>query len=127
MRLRLLSLPLVIGLAFGLTACPVKPDNARDAIATAKGFLDSEAKAHAECASGLVNQACDLITRGNAAKHVAIDALNQYCAGPDFDAGGACHAPQTKNMQELLGNQLKAAIHNLNLIVSDLRALKGGK
>ena len=125
--MKTLTLILIAVLAVGLTACPPATQSARDAIATAKGFLDAEAKAHPECVNGPVNQVCALVTRGNAAKHVALDALEQYCAGPEFDAyTGPCHVPQSKTMQQELGNHLKAALRDLDQIVSDIKKV-GGK
>jgi hypothetical protein len=105
-------------------ACAPLEQSARDGIATAKGFLDAEAKAHPECTQTPSAQACTLITKGNALKHVAIDALEQYCTSPGFDAGTDPCTKPTGQAATVAAQQLKTALANLSQVISDIKALK---
>jgi len=108
-----------------MAACSPIEVTARDGIAAAKGFLDSQAALHNECNADPTAQVCALINKGNAAKHVAIDALEQYCTGPAFDAGtGPCQVPTDKTRKDTLQSQLSGALNNLNQTISDIKALK---
>lgn len=119
-----LAICTIIAMTMVLTACDPPEMVARDAIASAKGFLDAEAKVHPECANGPTSQVCALVTKGNAAKHVAIDALMQYCTSPEFDAGTATCTKPTGPAGKVAESQLRAAVSNLNRVISDIKALK---
>lgn len=124
---KVLNLFLLVALTVGMAGCQPPEMSARDSIATAKGFLDSEAKAHPECNSAPTGQVCVLVNKGNAVKHTAIDALELYCSGPGFESGGACQPPTDKIAKDQAAEKLKAAIRNLDQIVKDIKAISGGK
>lgn len=105
----------LLALTVVLVACAPLQDTARNGIASAKGFLDSEKAAHPECAVDSEAQACYLIKRGVAAKDATIDALEAYCGGSAFDAGAPC-TPHSD-----LTDKLKSALANLNLTISDIK------
>jgi len=115
---------LIMGLMLVTVACQPVEMTARDTIAASKGFLDSQSAIHAECATTPTLAVCGLITKGNAAKHLAIDALEEYCAGPQFESGGACVSPKDKTQKNQLQGKLTSALTNLNQIITDIKALK---
>ena len=123
MMQRVSAICCVLVMLLTMTACQPLEMTARDGIASAKGFLDSEAKAHGECNATPTLQVCTLINRGNAAKHTAIDALEQYCTSPEFDAGTAPCTKPTGAAGTIAANQLKAAMANLNQIITDIKAI----
>jgi hypothetical protein len=111
----------ILILALLTVACPTSTPiekTARDGIATAKGFLDSEKTQHQECIGGSF-PACDLINKAVAAKDVTIDALEAYCSGPAFDAGTGPCTPQAA-----LKDKLTGALTNLNQTIADIKNLK---
>lgn len=109
-----------------LTGCQPLEMSARDGIASAKGFLDSEAKQHPECNSTPTLQVCTLITRGNAAKHTAIDALETYCSNDSFNAGGTACVKPSGSAGQIAANELKASLASLSQTITDIKAI-GGK
>jgi len=62
------------------------------------------------------------------AKDALIDAITVYCSGPDFNAGGACNAPDLHTAAGVQAEaKLRAAITNYNQISADLKTATGGK
>jgi len=101
---------------------------ARNSIAAAKGFLDSEKADHPECKQvPSVSTLCSILQHSTAAKDLVIDALELYCAGPDFNSGGKCNPPDRNTdagKQAIF--KLNAAIASLNQSITDARqAIKG--
>lgn len=117
-----LSSCLVVALLLSTVACQPPEMTARDVIAGAKGSLDAAAAKHGECATAPAGkQVCDIINRGNAAKHAAGAALRAYCSGDQFDAGtGPCQPPTDKDAKNQAGQKLKSAIKELQTIVDEL-------
>lgn len=121
----LLILPLIVV----FTACahkvststpnPPQPleASARDAVASAKGYLDSAKSKHPECPAASSTQ-CQIIAKGVAAKDSVIDALSVYCAGPDFAAGGAC------TPQAAAADKLQSALNGLQTTLADVKGLQ---
>lgn len=124
---KLFLFPLIV-ITLICAGCPSVENNARDTIAGQKAFVDSVAKAHPECndpATRTSAQVCVLVDQANSIKHVAGDALNLYCSGPDYDAGtGPCQPPTDKAQKDQLQNKLNAALRDLGQIITDLKALK---
>lgn len=111
-----IALTITLVLCLFTVACAPIEQTARNGIATAKGFLDSEKAAHPECVvNAASSNACYLISKGVAAKDSTIDALEAYCGGPEFDNGGACtpHAD--------LQPKLKSVLANLNQTIADIK------
>jgi hypothetical protein len=110
-----------------LAGCPKAETSARDSIAGQKAFIDSIAAKHAECNDPDTRksaQVCVLVDKANAIKHVAGDALNEYCSSPSYDLnGGACTPPTDKTQGDQLKNKLQAALRDLDQIISDIKAL----
>ena len=120
-------LPVILALTLVTVGCQPIEMSARDSIAGAKGFLDEAAKKHPECASNPSGvMACNLINRGNAAKHTAGAALKVYCSGDQFDAGtGPCQPPTDKNARDQAAAKLKSATQELQIIVDSLKKAIG--
>ena len=119
---------LVLPLALLLTGCPQVQTTARDSIAAAKSFLDSEKAAHPECATTPTVQICTLLTKATGAKDATIDALEAYCAGLDFNTGGACNPPAKGTPALAQATQkLQFAVQNLNQSIADIKTITGGK
>lgn len=123
---KLIFLPLLL---FTL-ACPHQPleQTARDAVATAKGYLESAKANHPECVpqpahpqvAPAASTMCSIINRGIAGKDLVIDALETYCANPDFDSKGGVCTPN-KDAEP----KLRAALSNLNQILKDVKGIEG--
>lgn len=125
---KLLSLVPIMALLLCGFACPGSQpleQSARDAVATAKGYLDSAKQHHPECATADATAAastnCAVIAKGVAAKDTVIDAVNIYCASPDYSSNGGTCTPN-KDLQP----KLQEALSNLNQTITDVKAI-GGK
>lgn len=79
-------------LCSGFVCTPVERV-AYDAVVAAKAFTDKVKLQHPECATGVVSTLCSDLAKAVAAKDTLIDAVEIYCAGPDFNGGGACNPP----------------------------------
>lgn len=117
MKIRLLVL---LAATLAMTGCQPIEKTARDSVATAKGYLDSAKQHHPECAAGGHGANCDIIARGVGAKDAVIDAVQIYCASPNYDAGAPC--TPNKDTEP----KLKEALKRLDQIMGDVKAL-GGK
>ena len=124
MKRKLLMGALLVSMLL-LAGCQPIEKSARDAIAGAKGVTDVlQEQYQAKCQADPTQSECAAINRAGAARNVAIDALEIYCAGPGFDAGtGPCEPPRDKAAREILADKLKAAILDLQRNVGDVRRL----
>ena len=123
--MRLKAVAAVSVLALLLAGCTPVERLAYNTAVAAKAFLDTEKLAHPECATGAASTVCADITKAVAAKDVLIDAITVYCAGPDFQNGGACNPPAkgTPAAQQATA-KLQAAITNYNQVAKDLQGVK---
>jgi hypothetical protein len=128
MKPRTRAMYLAVFLALTLAGCDLAKSS-RDGIASAKGALD-KAKLQYSCGTPTQNASvCNRIAQGVAIKDTAINALEIYCSGPQFDAGtGACQPSTDPDKKKVLADKLNAAMRQLNQIMSDLKPfLHGGK
>lgn len=97
---------------------------AYNTIVAAKAFLDNMRDKHPECQTGATSTLCVDVRKAVAAKDLLISALQVYCSGPEFEAGGSCQAPTagTPKGDEALA-KLKAAIANYDKISADIKAI----
>jgi hypothetical protein len=122
---------LVFGV-LGLTGCSSLEHQAYNVIVASKAFTKSISDKHPECGTRDVNgrwvsggnQAgvCVALSKGIAAKDLLIDAAEEYCAGSDFETGGACNAPTSQTIKSQLVSKVKAAISGYEQAEMDLRA-----
>src|SRR3990172_3320525 len=101
--------------------------SARDSIVAAGGFIRKAQANHLdECLAftrdgtnlGKSAAICPAITKAIAAHNLAVDALNIYCASPDYDLqGGAC------TPSKALQPKLEAALRDLTAIVAEIKAV----
>ena len=77
--------------------CPTFEKTAYNTVVAAKAFTDKMKSLHPECASPTAissgNVLCADLAKATAAKDALIDAIEVYCAGPNFNGGGACDPP----------------------------------
>lgn len=85
------TLAMLVTLA-SLGGCSPVEKQAYQAVVSANAFLKTVANAHPECASG-DSTLCTALKRAFSAKNALIDAVEVYCAGPDFSGGGKCNPP----------------------------------
>lgn len=86
---------IAILLLLPLAACTDKlAQAAYVTIVGAKAATDKAKTQHPECATAPTANACVIIAKAVSAKDTLIDAVEIYCAGPDFDAGKGCNTPQ---------------------------------
>jgi hypothetical protein len=110
-----------------LAGCTGPERVAYNTIVASKAFLDSAKKQHPECASGAASTVCVDLKKATAAKDTLIDVVEIVCAGPTFNAGGACNFPSkgSPGYQQAL-DKLNAAIASYNQASADLKAAIGG-
>lgn len=125
-KFNLAVLAVVMSLALAVAGCTPVEVSAYRTVVGAKAFLDSMKAQHQECATGAVSTMCDSLKRATGAKDALITAIEIYCAGPQFAAGGPCNAPAkgTPTAQQALA-KLQAAISNYQLIEVDVRKAVG--
>jgi hypothetical protein len=116
------ALSLIAILVLGLAGCAPEK-SARDSIAAGKGVLVTLQQQHGDsCRANPQQPLCQEINRGVALQNVAIDALEVYCSGPEFDAGtGPCQPPSDKTVRNAAANKLAAALADFTRIIADLR------
>lgn len=111
-----------------LVACTPVERTAYNTVVGAKAYLDQTKLSHPECApwpSANTGQWCVNVNKAVASKDLLIDAITVYCAGPDFNNGGACNAPAkgTAAYTQAVA-KLNAAIANYNQVAADLKATR---
>lgn len=114
------SIAILVSATIILTGCQPLEMSGRDAVSSAKGYLEAAKSHHPECSGGGHGANCDIISRGVGAKDAVIDALNIYCSSPSYtDQGGACSP--NKNAEP----KLKEALKSLSQIMSDVKKVGG--
>ena len=118
------KLAILVALAVCIAGCTPIERSAYNTIVGAKAFLDQEKLSHPECATATTEICVDL-KKAVASKDLLIDALEVYCSGPQFEAGGACQAPQkgTAAYDQAVA-KLQAAIAAYNQVAADLKGVK---
>lgn len=109
---------LLAAMAFSFYGCQKPEQTARDAIAAAKGVVETaQIKYLDACQADPDLGPCVTVNKAVAAQNLAIDALNQYCSGPGYLTGGVC------NPQPDLQSHLEAALASLDQTIKDVEAL----
>ena len=113
-------------MAFACTAPPVER-SAYNVVVAAKAFLDKEKVDHPECAATPNTTICSDLSKAVGAKDALIDAITVYCAGPQFNTGGACNPPAkgTPAYDQAVA-KVNQAIASYNTIAADLKVATGG-
>lgn len=116
-----------------LTGCSSLERQAYNIIVGSKAFTQNISAKHPECGTRDVNGiwqsahnsagVCSAIDKGIAAKDLLIDAAEAYCAGADFETGGACNVPTSKTLKDQLAAKVQAAIQGYEQSETDIRAL----
>lgn len=127
MKRYVVAMAILLAGTLALTACQPIEMTARDAIVVSGGFLNKAIENHdAECQAffkdsvdlGKSAYVCPAIVKGVAMRNLTIDALNIYCASPEYDAGTGPCVPN-----RALRPKLEAALRDLESIVAELKAL----
>lgn len=114
-KLSVLLLPVLL-----LAGCGDFPKQARDVIAGAKGFIEKAQANHLQqCQAAPATTICVDINKAVAAQNSAIDALNVYCSGNDWEQGGECKP--NKDFEA----KARTAVANLDRIIADLKGVIG--
>ena len=101
-----------------LAGCQPAENTARDSIAAAKGVIEqAQAEYLAACTADSAQRVCNLINDAVAGQNLAIDALNLYCSGSGYLAGGACQ-PNKEYLP-----RLQEAVRNLGRITTAIKEL----
>src|SRR5260370_40636091 len=112
-----------------LLGCPPLEETGYQAVVAANAFVKSMRAQHPECASPVESiEVCEYLSRAASAKDTLIDAAEVYCAGPDFNGGGKCDAPQ-KGMPGAaqLTQKLQEAISSYKRAEADLKGVVAKK
>lgn len=121
-RIRIL---IYLAVIFFVTGCtPVEQDAYRTVVG-ANAFLKTTIGQHPECRTGAtVNSPfCNKLAQAVGAKDLLIDAVEVYCAGPSFDAGGKCQPPAKGTPAATQATaKLQAAIAAYKQAQTDLKA-----
>ena len=119
---------LFVVVTFVLAGCTPLERTAYNTVVAAKAFLDSEKRQHPECASTPETVDCKDLSQAVGAKDSLIDAITDYCSGPDFNTGGACNPPAKGTPAATQAQaKLQNAITTYNQTAADLKAATGGK
>jgi hypothetical protein len=116
---------LVVALAtITLAGCPKLEQNAYNTVVAANAFVKDVRARHPECASSTSTTLCNDLARATSAKDVLIDALETYCAGPNFNTGGACDAPAKGTPAAIQGTaKLQSALDSYKQAATDLKGV----
>lgn len=109
-----------VALVLGVTGCPKSPEGvARDSIAAARGIITTaQSQYKAACIADPQYSHCVTINKLVAGQNLAIDALEAYCAGPDWGTVGAVCSPHAE-----LEPKLREALKNLEQEKTDVKGL----
>ena len=114
-----LKLVLLLAATLLLVGCQPPENTARDSIAAAKGVIEQAQTEYLEiCAASPNERECQLINNAVAVQNLAIDALNLYCSGSNYLAGGACQ-PNKEYLP-----RLQEALRNLDGIIAAIKELR---
>ncbi|HWR36384.1 MAG TPA: hypothetical protein VN622_10995 [Clostridia bacterium] len=116
----------ILLVACAFTGCPdqTKPIEviARDGVAAAKGFIESEQKQHLEeCQAAPTKPVCIAINKAIASQNLVIDAIEVYCASPEFATGTKPCVPHPN-----AETQLRESLQLLNDVVKQIKTLTAG-
>lgn len=93
-------------------------------VVSAKGFLQEEYRQHPECnVTSPAGNFCTQLARAVAAKDALIDAVELYCASPNFETNGGVCAPPPKGTPayQVASEKLNAALSAWNQAYNDLQ------
>lgn len=120
-----LVLPLTI-VSLYIAGCSPVETQAYRTVVGANAFLKSVSSQHPECKSGLVSDTCTKLSQAVGAKDLLIDAVEAYCAGPQFQTGGVCQPPAKGTPAATqAAAKLQAAINAYNQAQTDLKKAAG--
>jgi hypothetical protein len=119
---------IALALMLSLVGCPTFEKSAYNTVVAAKAFTDQMKAQHPECNSPAAipsgNVLCADLVKATAAKDVLIDAIEAYCAGPNFNGGGACDPPAKGTPAATQATaKLQAAIAAYEQTESDLKGV----
>jgi hypothetical protein len=118
MKLVLCSLIAVLTLAS--VGCSPLEQQAYKSVVAANAFIKAEKAQHPECATNPSAAICQNFQKATSAKDLLIDAIEQYCSSPDFDAGKPCVKPSGQ-AGDIAKQQLQSAVANLNQVLTDVK------
>ena len=102
-----------------MLGCNPPEQTARDVIAASQGaIVTAQNRYHDQCVAAPTDAPCALVTRAIAVQHVAIDALNVYCAFTPATPNGTKCAPVKSALPAL-----QSALANLNQVTLDIQAV----
>ncbi len=112
-----------------LAGCPPIEEAAYQTVVAANAFVKSMRAQHPECASPVQSiEVCEYLSRAASAKDTLIDAVEVYCAGPAFNGGGKCDAPQKGTPGAVqLSQKLQEAISSYERAETDLKGIVARK
>lgn len=106
------------------TGCPPPQETARDSILTARAVIETaQQDFRVSCQGDPSQRVCGAINRAVDAHNLAVDALDVYCAGGDWNAGGVCQPPSDPFTKEQFEAKLRQAVANLDSIIREIRDL----
>lgn len=117
---RLIILALVLTIALVMIGCPKPAENARNAIASAQGFIVAQQQIHGQsCKAAPSQEVCVNINKAVSAQNAAVTALETYCGwnplAPPSDPNAPC--VPVKGAEAAL----TAAVGNLNQIIGEIK------
>jgi hypothetical protein len=111
-------------LAVLVAACTPLERQAYETVVASKAFLDSVKAKHPECATGATATVCIDLAKATAAKDALIDAVEIYCAGPDFNSGKQCNPPAKGSPAAVQATaKVQAALAAYNQTATDLKGV----
>lgn len=131
MKSQFVSVVLIVGIIAGIafiSGCPAVQQNAYNTVVAAKAFTDKLGAVHPECLQNATvagaSVLCADLHKAVAAKDVLIDAIEAYCAGPNFNGGGTCDPPTAGTPALAQANaKLQAAIAGYSQAEKNLKGV----
>lgn len=107
-----------------LAGCSPLERHAYNVIVSSNAFIKSVKSQHPECQNGSGMALCGKISQAVSAKDALIDAVEIYCAGPDFNAGGKCNPPSKSSPGAAqASDKLRSALLSYEQIEKDLKGV----
>ena len=134
-----LTIAMIFVLAVGLTSCAGRqgisldgttiggkfdPEIAEDILGQTNAVIGKALKQNAAKCQAVPNlKTCNILASARHGHNLAVEALNAYCAGPDWAEDGPCNPPDNEEFREHLASRFTVALERLAPIIEAVEGL----